>query len=743
MQRIKLLALFFLFILFQKVVGQTNLIGSSQINTVCNGVGCNYSGPSILINEVMLKPSSFDGSIYGDGPNFIPNTNSGEWIELYNPDQCKSVDISCFYLGNNSRDDLVDYPGGFVIPPGTIIPPRGFYVVRGSNAPSVPAYLLGTGDGQTQEIVVNNLSQICIGGGFRLWFPNAGGWFAFYNNNGVPQDAISWADLTNANTNGNPCIPSYAACSFAGLLPSYDNIPGSNKTFIASSVSATGMSFQRSPDGGSWMIDNPVNPTYGTCNAGCIPAPIITCTGTATVLASGGTPPYLYNWNDGQLQTNSTAVGLCAGVYCVTVSDAASNSMTTCVTVTNYQPTVSATGVDEHCNTQDGSANATNSVGSGNYSYNWNTSPPQTTSSISGLSSGTYIVTFTDNGCVAMDTVVINVIGGPQITINNISTDTCSQSVGSVTASVNSGALPYTYAWNTNPIQNTLNIQNVLGGTYNLSVTDANNCVVVSNVTVPNILGPQLTFSTEDEHCGNGSGMAIVFATGGTGNYTYTWSTSPPQYTNQIVNLHAGSFTVTVDDGICPTEQLVFIHDLTDITALFTYTPTILNIMENNTAYFIDQSTGATNWQWYFGDGFSSTFQNCIHTYQNVGSYLVTLIITDDGGCVDSIQKEIVVNDIDAVYFPSSFTPNNDGLNDTYGPVGYNNDMSEFVMYIYNRWGQEIFRTKDFTNRWNGTINNTGNHKDIMQGVYVYYAIVTEKFFGRSTEYSGRITLIK
>ena len=87
------------------IMGQITITTSVTQNYNCDGVGCNYSGPSILINEVMLRPSSFDGSIYGDGPGFTANTNSGEWIELYNPDQCYPKDISGFLLGNNAPDN--------------------------------------------------------------------------------------------------------------------------------------------------------------------------------------------------------------------------------------------------------------------------------------------------------------------------------------------------------------------------------------------------------------------------------------------------------------------------------------------------------------------------------------------------------------------------------------------------------------------------------------------------------------
>jgi hypothetical protein len=74
-----------------------------------------------LINEVMLSPLAGDGSIYGTGPGFSVGDNEGEWIELYNPNQCEPVDISCYFLGNNTNDGST-YGGGFSIPQGTIVP---------------------------------------------------------------------------------------------------------------------------------------------------------------------------------------------------------------------------------------------------------------------------------------------------------------------------------------------------------------------------------------------------------------------------------------------------------------------------------------------------------------------------------------------------------------------------------------------------------------------------------------------
>lgn len=137
---------------------------SASPNGICSGTGCEYEGPTIMINEVMLKPVEGDGSIVGSA--YSDQEMSGEWIELYNPHKCESVDISCYFLGNNAQDGAYfffeNYGGGFVLPQGTVVPPQGFCVVRGENAPAVPSNLLVANGGNVVEVVVN--SRYCFGG---------------------------------------------------------------------------------------------------------------------------------------------------------------------------------------------------------------------------------------------------------------------------------------------------------------------------------------------------------------------------------------------------------------------------------------------------------------------------------------------------------------------------------------------------------------------------------------------------
>jgi len=109
------------------------------------------------------------------------------------------------------------------------------------------------------------------------------------------------------------------------------------KIILTDSIPILNKTFSRIPDGGDWLFDIPTQPTYGTCNDTCVPLPDITCSGMAIVNVIGGTPPYNYIWDDPMIQTSDTAKRLCAGTYCVTVTDSNGNSATGCVTVNDYK----------------------------------------------------------------------------------------------------------------------------------------------------------------------------------------------------------------------------------------------------------------------------------------------------------------------------------------------------------------------------------------------------------------------
>src|SRR5690554_5142035 len=91
-----------LLIISISTLAQAQMTGSftKSVNTKCDGVECYYSGPTIMINEIMVAPNEGDGTISGTAAGL--GDTRGEWIELYNPNKCESVDISCYYLGSSA-----------------------------------------------------------------------------------------------------------------------------------------------------------------------------------------------------------------------------------------------------------------------------------------------------------------------------------------------------------------------------------------------------------------------------------------------------------------------------------------------------------------------------------------------------------------------------------------------------------------------------------------------------------------
>src|SRR5690554_3543877 len=131
---------------FAMVQAQMTATFSKTENTRCDGSDCDYTGPSILINELMITPANGDGCLSGTGSQ---GTCRGEWIELYNPNICEPIDISCYYLGNNTQEGS----GGYTIPAGTIVPAGGFCILRGENVTPVPSNLLVQNGGNVVELI--------------------------------------------------------------------------------------------------------------------------------------------------------------------------------------------------------------------------------------------------------------------------------------------------------------------------------------------------------------------------------------------------------------------------------------------------------------------------------------------------------------------------------------------------------------------------------------------------------------
>ena len=151
---------------------------------------------------------------------------------------------------------------------------------------------------------------------------------------------------------------------------------------------------------------------------------------------------------------------------------------------------------------------------------------------------------------------------------------------------------------------------------------------------------------------------------------------------------------------------------------------------------FIDESFGATEWHWDFADGGQSFEQNPTHEYTEAGTYQVIQTVNNDYGCDDVYSQRVIVRPAITLYIPNAFTPNNDGKNDFFAGDGVG--IVEYQMWIYNRWGENIFYSATMDLGWDGTYKGA----PVEAGMYVYKFYVVD-VDGQDHEYTGGVQLLR
>lgn len=622
----------------------------SFFNTKCGGSSaCNYSGPSILINEINLVPSANDGSIYGE--TGTSGVKEGEWIELYNPDWCNAVDISGYILGSyNSTAGAISASNGmgFMLPAGTVVPPLGFVVVRGRNT-SVPT-------SSAIDIIVDDLGgNLCIDGGLttsRIWFQNAGGWFGFYDASGVPQDIVQWGSTSASDLDGVPCIPP------SSPIPSLLSANASGILYNLGATPSTGQTYVRIPDGGNWSTTTQSeNSSYGTCNdlvGGCVigNGGVSTCDGSATVnIVSGGTGPFTYQWNDALNQTTATADSLCPGTYCVIVTDSSGICFDTiCVEILDSSKITFNVQINNPtCSNDDGNITLTpDSVG--NYNYTW-TPNVSSTNAASSLSGGVYQIQVTNGSC-AWDTSITLTAPAAFMVSSNIVEPSCLDNDGSISLNPNlSGS--YTYTWTPN-VSSSNAATNLSSGTYQINVSDGScdwdTTIIINTPTNSLTISSTLTHAT----CGNSNGGIIINASNGVGSLDYSIDNGTTSQTGNIFSgLLDGTYDIVVTDSLgCQAQEQVTINMFSS--------PTITNIIqvdENCTStdgQITIIASGTSSLNYSIDNGITSQSSN-VFSGLSAGTYDV--VVTDANGC--SITQQIVLGRINTVVANFVATPTN------------------------------------------------------------------------------------
>lgn len=321
-----------------------------------------------------------------------------------------------------------------------------------------------------------------------------------------------------------------------------------------------------------------------------------------------------------------------------------------------------------------------------------------------------------------------------EIHANNMSSDI---------TGLNCNAGPTPYNWTIFPIGNgdctenlvdapSLSVTGTGNFTVGLEVTDEFGCSSESfqDFLVAQAPEPELSFLTSSVclptqvEIHNTTTGAATFELEVPGFFIPDNFSSPFYLDVNYPGVYEAEFTVTSPEGCEITQDIGNAFEAWNPpVADFTTDPVEIDILDPR-VQFVNQSIGATEYIWTFGDGNGSSEIDPLHEYYAADQYEVQLLVTNEHGCTDVSTQTINVDNLLQIFVPNSFTPNNDGNNDAWWPVISGQDMiAQYECWVFNRWGKMVYYSTTPGEPWVGD--------NVIHGEGTHYATSTEAYSWR------------
>lgn len=472
-------------------------------------------------------------------------------------------------------------------------------------------------------------------------------------------------------------------------------------------------------------------------------------TGKISLNVSGGQGPYTYKWSHGP--TSSSLENLGVGTYQVQVQDTKGCSVQASYQISAPSPlAISESITQPSCEgNADGKIELQIQGGKGPYIYKWNTG--SSSPAMSNLASGIYSVLVTDaSGCEVQKQFNLSNSSTLQVEVLEKKPVSCSgQPDGSVKLGIEGANGSISIKWSDGKTGSEKRTD-LAFGTYSAEISDDSGCLVTVSFFIDQ--NPTLRAKIEtalEVNCTEESvtGLAWVAIEGGMEPYQIIWSTSANS--REISFKESGKLKVEITDALgCKTtaETNVDIPTNTSLGSRIEFGYRKLTIssepevrVKEEILFESEIAPEILSWTWEFGDGTSSSEKNPIHIFQKEGTYEVTLTGYDVFGCTAVETNTIQVNaPIEMVVIPNAFSPNGDGLNDTFLPKL--KGVSSFTLEVFNTWGEKLFVTESLeTTGWDGAYRG----QLVPPGNYLYRITYTLSSSGITHSRSGGITLIR
>lgn len=374
-----------------------------------------------------------------------------------------------------------------------------------------------------------------------------------------------------------------------------------------------------------------------------------------------------------------------------------------------------------------------------------NSGAPQTTVTAPGSGAATFYW-IEDDGvlCYLIDSVTIIFTEPLQATVTPVDAVCFEACDGTASVAVTGGNGAFTYVWSGGSGGNNPLTEHLCAGDYIVAINDTNMCATSANLTIgqPPLLEIDNNSQVEPWCNGDCNGSLTIIDPEAV-DYSFDGGVSW-QSNATLDSLCAGSFNIAIRnaDGCIGTAQAT-VTEPPAVTADFAHLPIPANI-NAPTIDFHDQSEHAVAWVWDIAGLASSTDQNPRYTFSDKypGVYEVCLVAIDNHGCRDSICHEVVIDNVLQTYIPNAFTPDGNGVNDSWWMVRNMDDVTDFHMRVFDRWGEVVFESTDPNIAWDGTFRNGGG-EILKQDVYAYRCTFQLISTAGAREYMGHVSLLK
>lgn len=473
--------------------------------------------------------------------------------------------------------------------------------------------------------------------------------------------------------------------------------------------------------------------------------------GAVTANVAGGTSPYNFLWSNGSSGTSLYNVG--AGLVDLTIIDANGCSVTSNENV--YEPTQLTLVVSPDtivCPGTEVVVTAMATGGTGSYTYNWQPFQGDSSSiTINPQAEEIVNCSVTDNnGCSASESANISLfsLNPSDIQASIVQDSICANDSTQIDAIYTGSDPTVELSWTfcpSCPVQTT--VAPLTNQTYTIIATNQCNQQISDDVSVTVIPSPVVELDPILASVCPNEYFSVQNNATNDPDWDYFWNFGDGTTSTDQVGIHSygsqGNYTVTlyvVNEFGCSSSDTASGQIIVNPQAEAQFSPTSFVESALDPEFtFINESINATQYEWQFGDGTSSTLENPLHTYQEWGTFIVTLNANNAFNCPGQYQQIVVVKPSFTFYLPNAFTPDGDQHNQVFIAKTWGIQEKGFHFEIYNRWGELIFETNDINVGWDGTYKGAEQAQD---GVYIW-KVNFRDLTDNKLELVGHVNLLK